>query len=55
MPLTMTHKEWMDLTHSMTKPRSAALKKIDAAVQTRNQIATLKALAEWISEKRVKM
>ncbi len=54
MPLTMTHKEWMDLTHSMTKPRSAALKKIDAAVQSRNQNAALLALKEWIAEQEKK-
>jgi hypothetical protein len=41
-------------THSMIKPRSDSLKKIDFAIQTRNEVETKKALINWIDEQNKK-
>ncbi len=54
MPLTMTYDQWMKDTHSLIKPRSEALKKIDNALRGRNEVETKKALVAWINEQNAK-
>ncbi len=54
MPLTITYDQWMKDTHSMIKPRSELLKKIDAALKMRNEIEAKKALTNWINEQNSK-
>lgn len=54
MPLTITHAEWMRDTHSLVKPRSDSLKKIDTAIQMRNERDALKYLTAWIDEQNKK-
>ncbi|MEO6832381.1 MAG: hypothetical protein ABI378_08195 [Chitinophagaceae bacterium] len=54
MPLTITHAEWMKDTHSMIKSRSESLKKIDTALQMRNERDALKFLTAWIDEQNKK-
>lgn len=54
MPLTMSHDQWMKDTHSIVKPRSESLKKIDVAIRNRNEVETKKALVGWINEQNAK-
>ncbi|MBS1615022.1 MAG: hypothetical protein JST06_02790 [Bacteroidetes bacterium] len=54
MPLTITHAEWMRDTHSLVKPRSESLKKIDTAIQMKNERDALKYLTAWIDEQNKK-
>jgi len=54
MPLTMTYDQWMKDTHSIIKPRSESLKRIDAAIRLRNETDTKKALVSWINEQNTK-
>ncbi|MBS1644683.1 MAG: hypothetical protein JST36_06550 [Bacteroidetes bacterium] len=54
MPLTITHAEWMKDTHSLIKSRSESLKKIDTAIQMRNERDALKYLTAWIDEQNKK-
>ncbi len=48
MPLTTTYDQWMKDTHSLIKPRSEELKKIDNFIKARNERETLKSLTVWI-------
>ncbi|MEQ1763118.1 MAG: hypothetical protein ABL984_08240 [Pyrinomonadaceae bacterium] len=50
MPLNITHDQWMKSTHSRIRPRSASLKRIDQAIQFRDQGETRRALIAWIDE-----
>jgi len=50
----MTHDQWMKETHSMIKPRSESLKRIDSAIQMRDEGETKRALIKWIDEQNSK-
>ena len=50
----MPYEQWMKDTHSLVKPRSESLKKIDAAIRNRSEIETKKALVGWINEQNAK-
>ncbi|MEO5857798.1 MAG: hypothetical protein ABIR33_02500 [Pyrinomonadaceae bacterium] len=54
MPLSITHDQWIKSTHSLIKPRSASLKRIDQAIQFRDQGETKRALIAWIDEQNSK-
>lgn len=54
MPLTITHDEWMKNTHSLIKPRSESLKRIDDAIRMKNEPEAKKALIKWIDEQNSK-
>lgn len=56
MALTITHDQWMKETHSLIKPRSESLKKIDAALKkpVRSADEVKRALTSWIDEQNKK-
>jgi hypothetical protein len=54
MALSITYDQWMKSTHSLIKPRSASLKRIDQAIQFRDQGETKRALIAWIDEQNSK-
>jgi len=54
MVLSITYDQWMKSTHSLIKPRSASLKRIDQAIQFRDQGETKRALIAWIDEQNSK-
>ena len=50
----IAYDKWMKDTHSLVKPRSESLKKIDEALKKRDEAAAKRALVNWIDEQNKK-